>query len=188
MDGLDALHQFKAQGDIPIIYLTARRRELDQVVGLELGADDYITKPFQLEEVVARVETHLALHTLQRQLAATNSELQEANAELEASNADLHAFVAVDRDRVLAKLVDIHAQCPSHCRRPRSRGPLQWILQSCDVSDQTQPLGFGKPAMRAASFPGPFDAEARHLMGPERFMWGSDYPHYEGTFPHTRLA
>ena len=59
MDGLDALHQFKTLGDIPIIYLTARRRELDQVVGLELGADDYITKPFDVDVLLARLKAVL---------------------------------------------------------------------------------------------------------------------------------
>ncbi len=43
MDGLDALHELKAKQDLPVIFLTARRRELDEVLGLELGADDYIT-------------------------------------------------------------------------------------------------------------------------------------------------
>jgi CheY-like chemotaxis protein len=45
MDGMAALKQFRDSLGIPVIFLTARRRELDQVLGLELGADDYITKP-----------------------------------------------------------------------------------------------------------------------------------------------
>jgi len=59
MDGLEALRQFKALGEIPIIYLTARRRELDQVVGLELGADDYISKPFDVDVLLARIKAVL---------------------------------------------------------------------------------------------------------------------------------
>lgn len=59
MNGLDALHRFKAKGDFPVIYLTARRRELDQVVGLELGADDYITKPFDVDVLLARIKAVL---------------------------------------------------------------------------------------------------------------------------------
>lgn len=59
MDGLEALRRFKIQGNFPIIYLTARRRELDQVVGLELGADDYITKPFDVDVLLARVKAVL---------------------------------------------------------------------------------------------------------------------------------
>jgi len=59
MDGLDALKAFKARRDVPIIYLSARRRDLDQVVGLELGADDYITKPFDVDVLLARIKAVL---------------------------------------------------------------------------------------------------------------------------------
>ena len=59
MDGLDALRIFKERYDIPVIFLTARRRNLDQVVGLELGADDYITKPFDVDVLLARIKTAL---------------------------------------------------------------------------------------------------------------------------------
>ncbi|MCA9975126.1 MAG: response regulator, partial [Anaerolineales bacterium] len=46
MDGLMALRHFQNDLGVPVIFLTARRRELDEILGLELGADDYITKPF----------------------------------------------------------------------------------------------------------------------------------------------
>jgi DNA-binding response OmpR family regulator len=59
MDGLDALRHFQARMDVPIIFLTARRRELDQVLGLELGADDYVTKPFELNVLMARIKAVL---------------------------------------------------------------------------------------------------------------------------------
>ncbi len=59
MDGLDALRRFQERMSIPIIFLTARRRELDEVLGLELGADDYITKPFDLDVLLARIKAVL---------------------------------------------------------------------------------------------------------------------------------
>ena len=59
MDGLEALRQFREQLSVPVIFLTARRRELDQVLGLELGADDYVIKPFQLDVLLARVKAVL---------------------------------------------------------------------------------------------------------------------------------
>lgn len=59
MDGLDALRKFKENFDLPIIFLTARRRELDEVVGLELGADDYVTKPFDVDVLLARIKAVL---------------------------------------------------------------------------------------------------------------------------------
>ncbi len=54
MDGLEALRQFRDRFNVPIIFLTARRREFDQVLGLELGADDYVTKPFDFDVLAAR--------------------------------------------------------------------------------------------------------------------------------------
>lgn len=59
MDGLDALRNFQQQAATPIIFVTARRREVDQALGLELGADDYITKPFDLNVLLARIKAVL---------------------------------------------------------------------------------------------------------------------------------
>lgn len=59
MDGLDALRELKSRHNLPIIFLTAHRRELDEVIGLELGADDYITKPFDVDVVLAHIKAVL---------------------------------------------------------------------------------------------------------------------------------
>ncbi|HKZ83299.1 MAG TPA: response regulator transcription factor [Anaerolineae bacterium] len=59
MDGLDALRHFRESLGVPVIFLTARRRELDQALGLESGADDYVTKPFDLEVLLARIKAVL---------------------------------------------------------------------------------------------------------------------------------
>jgi len=56
MDGLDALHHIKDNAKIPVIFITARHRELDEILGLELGADDYITKPFDTNILLARIK------------------------------------------------------------------------------------------------------------------------------------
>ncbi len=59
MDGLDVSRALRRESDVPIIMLTARVEETDRLIGLELGADDYITKPFSPRELVARVRTVL---------------------------------------------------------------------------------------------------------------------------------
>jgi len=59
MDGLDVARAMRRAGDVPIIMLTARTEEADRVAGLELGADDYVTKPFSAREIVARVRAVL---------------------------------------------------------------------------------------------------------------------------------
>ena len=59
MDGLDVCRTLRRESDVPIIMLTARVEEADRLIGLELGADDYISKPFSPRELVARVRTVL---------------------------------------------------------------------------------------------------------------------------------
>jgi DNA-binding response OmpR family regulator len=59
VDGLEVCRQVRATSDVPIIMLTARDDELDRVLGLEMGADDYVTKPFSPRELVARVRAIL---------------------------------------------------------------------------------------------------------------------------------
>ena len=59
MDGLAALRYFEQHVGVPVIFVTARRRELDEALGLELGADDYITKPFDKSVLLARIKTVL---------------------------------------------------------------------------------------------------------------------------------
>lgn len=59
MDGWEVCRRLRAAGDIPIIILTARTDDVDKIVGLELGADDYLTKPFNPRELVARVKAVL---------------------------------------------------------------------------------------------------------------------------------
>jgi two-component system response regulator RegX3 len=59
VSGLDVCRAIRAQSDVPIIMVTAKDSEADKVTGLELGADDYVTKPFSVRELVSRVRAHL---------------------------------------------------------------------------------------------------------------------------------
>ena len=71
IDGLEALRHFREIVGAPVIFVTARRRELDEALGLELGADDYITKPFDLSVLLARVKA--VLRRSQRPVAGFQS-------------------------------------------------------------------------------------------------------------------
>jgi DNA-binding response OmpR family regulator len=62
LDGLDVTRTLRRNGEVPIIMLTARSDETDRIIGLELGADDYVTKPFSPRELVARVRAVLRRH------------------------------------------------------------------------------------------------------------------------------
>ena len=109
ISGYETCEQLKADErtqDIPIIFISARDETLDKVRGFSLGAVDYITKPFQAEEVLARVQTHLSLKSAREQLENQNMKLQQeitvrkqAEAllrqqaeELKARNEELDAF------------------------------------------------------------------------------------------------
>jgi DNA-binding response OmpR family regulator len=59
MDGFEVCRRLRAKINVPILMLTARENEIDRVVGLEMGADDYITKPFHMRELVARIKAQL---------------------------------------------------------------------------------------------------------------------------------
>jgi two-component system OmpR family response regulator len=55
MDGIEVCRRLRASGDVPILFLSSRDDEIDRILGIELGADDYVTKPFSPREVVARI-------------------------------------------------------------------------------------------------------------------------------------
>lgn len=59
MDGLELCRELRAESSVPIIMLTARHEEADRVIGLEVGADDYVIKPFSMKELIARVKAVL---------------------------------------------------------------------------------------------------------------------------------
>lgn len=75
-DGMEVCREVRKKYDMPIIMLTAKDSEIDKVLGLELGADDYVTKPFSTRELLARVKANLRRHQ-QAPAAAEESETNE---------------------------------------------------------------------------------------------------------------
>jgi diguanylate cyclase (GGDEF)-like protein len=104
MDGFETCRRLKASTatrDIPVIFMTALTETPDKLAGFAAGGVDYVTKPFQIDEVWARVTTHLALRSAQKRLAEQNTQLQQeialrrrAEADLQAANDLLEARVA----------------------------------------------------------------------------------------------
>ncbi|GAA3793780.1 response regulator transcription factor [Cellulomonas soli] len=94
MDGIEVCRRLRAEGDrTPILFVTARDDEVDRVLGLELGADDYVTKPFSPRELVARVRA-----VLRRSQPAPTQDRREVG----------EVVVDVVRRRVLAAGVEVH--------------------------------------------------------------------------------
>lgn len=70
MDGLEVLRRIRSSSNVPVLMLSAKGEEVDRVVGLEIGADDYITKPFAMRELVARIRAIVRRVGMQTQMAA----------------------------------------------------------------------------------------------------------------------
>jgi signal transduction histidine kinase len=95
IDGFETCRRLKkgdATQNIPVIFITAQANTVDKVRGFALGAVDYITKPIQSEEILARLKTHLTLQSLQKTLAEQNRQLQREIAEREELIEELDAF------------------------------------------------------------------------------------------------
>ena len=83
IDGLEVCRQIRARHDLPIIMVTGRDEEVDKVVGLELGADDYITKPYGLRELVARVRAMLRRSLITEKASAQKRRLSYPGLEID---------------------------------------------------------------------------------------------------------
>lgn len=101
LNGMEVLRRLRPVSDVPVIMLTARDAVMDKVSGLDTGADDYITKPFAIEELLARIRGAL------RKSRAPSPLMQEAARVIEASNirldADRHTVVFMDQPVELTK-------------------------------------------------------------------------------------
>jgi two-component system response regulator ResD len=117
IDGLSLCRWIRATSRTPVILLTARGEEADRIVGLELGADDYVTKPFSPRELVARIRTVLRRATppppyerqqitvgqLELDLAAREARNAGATLQLTGREFDLLAFLASNPNRVFSR-------------------------------------------------------------------------------------
>ncbi|KON85952.1 PhoP family transcriptional regulator [Sporosarcina globispora] len=98
-DGIEVCREVRKKYDMPIIMLTAKDSEIDKVLGLELGADDYVTKPFSTRELIARVKANMRRH---QQIASKTEEEDESN-EIEVGSLVIHpdAYVVSKRGETI---------------------------------------------------------------------------------------
>ncbi len=112
MDGYEVCQHLKQMSNgqkVPIIFLTAKTEQEDIVRGFDVGAIDYITKPFNKPELLARVRTHLALRRSQEVIETQNSDLQHKNKMLNQLNQDLAG--AFNKIKTLEGILPICANC-----------------------------------------------------------------------------
>ena len=135
MDGFETCRQLKQNSDtadIPVIFMTALDDLSDKVTAFQAGGVDYVSKPFQPQELLARVQTHLALRRAQLRLAAQNEALQdeidarrEAEAALRASEQSFRRLFETADDGIalldpeLGTIVDVNTRMLDLVRRPR---------------------------------------------------------------------
>lgn len=112
INGFDVCRHLKrdaATKDIPVIFLSALDEVVDKVKGFEVGGIDYITKPFQAEEVIARVETHITIRKMQQQLKQQNVELQKRIYERNRAEAALQQINGQLEQRVQNRTSELYA-------------------------------------------------------------------------------
>jgi DNA-binding response OmpR family regulator len=119
MDGLALCRWIRARSDVPVIMLTARGEEADRIVGLELGADDYVTKPFSPRELAARVRT-----VLRRTSREPSDRAHVAYGDLEIDASTREVSRGGRPLKLTAKEFDLLWFLASHPRRVFSRGQL----------------------------------------------------------------
>jgi diguanylate cyclase (GGDEF)-like protein len=142
IDGFETCRRLKAETqtkDIPIIFLTALSDTDDKVKGFAVGAVDYVTKPLQREELLARITTHLRLQALTQQLQKQNQQLQQQALELkaakeavEAANQELQRIANLDSLTQVANRRRFDEKLNQEWRRSlREQTSLSLIL--CDI-------------------------------------------------------
>ena len=96
IDGFEVCRRLREEGlNMPVIILSAKSEEIDRVVGLEIGADDYVTKPFSMRELLARIRARLREHR-------KTSESEEAHCQIGAVQIDFHRFEATRDGKALS--------------------------------------------------------------------------------------
>lgn len=98
-DGMEVCREVRKKYDMPIIMLTAKDSEIDKVLGLELGADDYVTKPFSTRELIARVKANLRRH--QVVVAQTDEEVETNEIEIGSLTIHPNAYVVSKRGETI---------------------------------------------------------------------------------------
>ncbi len=102
MDGLTVCKRIRTKLNVPILMLTAKDEEIDKIIGLELGADDYVTKPFSVRELMARIKANL------RKFEAGSKEIEELNQDTKPTKKIIIGDLAIDIDKFEVKLRDKH--------------------------------------------------------------------------------
>ena len=176
MDGWAVCKEIRAESDVPIIMLTAREEETDKVMGLELGADDYITKPFNMEVLKLRINkiiemnvkrqeifnqdikiepSRITITPLDQQLVEKAIQIVEDNiSETEFSVEELASSLNISRSYFYKKMIKITGKKPiEFIRTIRMKRAQQLLTESqMQVSEIAYTLGYNSPKIFSKHF------------------------------------
>ena len=163
-DGLELCRWIRSRSELPVILLTARGEEADRIVGLELGADDYVTKPFSPRELAARVRTVLRRAApadgVRERLSFGDIEIDGGTRDVRKNGAEL---------RLTAKEFDLLAFLASHPRRVFGRDQLMSRVWGYEAALDTGTVTVHMRRLREKIETNP--SESRHLQT----VWGVGY-------------
>lgn len=137
IDGYEVCNVLKSSeltNDIPVIFISAKTKPDDKILGFDAGAVDYITKPFHRAEMVSRIRTHLALKFARDDLHRANQEIQNQNLKLEAAYEELQKIARTDSLTKLSNRRDLY----DHMETERSRfhrNGKPFVLMICDIDN-----------------------------------------------------
>ncbi|MDC8756112.1 response regulator [Janthinobacterium fluminis] len=182
MDGFETCRRLKAHEavkDIPVIFMTALTDTGNVVQGFSVGGVDYVTKPIQIEEVLARINTHLSLRAMHRQVSEHNQTLRQEVAMRLQTEAELQA-IGNEQRSLIAKLQQAHEQL-LQSEKMASIGQLAAGI----AHEINNPIGFVNSNMGALQ--GYFDT----LFGAlddcdEAIKQGADQPHIAARYAQIR--
>jgi two-component system response regulator RegX3 len=158
MSGSEVCRQMRATSNVPIIMVTARDSEIDKVVGLEIGADDYVTKPYSPRELVARIRAVLRRHTEQPELVQATLEAGPVRMDV-----DRHV-VSVDGGQVALPLKEFELleMFLRNAGRVLTRGQLIDRVWGADYVGDTKTLDVHVKRLRSKIEPEP--SVPRHIV------------------------
>ncbi len=133
IDGFDVCREIRVRSDVPIIMLTARDDDIDKIVGLELGADDYLTKPFNPRELVARVKA-----ILRRSVSAARREGPVHIGDISVDEASREVVVAGEKVSLRTKEFDLLLTLAENRNVVLSREQLLNLVWGYDFYGQTR--------------------------------------------------
>jgi putative two-component system response regulator len=204
MDGYEVCRRLKEDAvlaQVPVIFLSALTDTQDKITAFTSGGVDYVTKPFQVEELQARVETHLKLRRLQRQIEAHNHRLQELVDEQvkEISDSQIATIMALSNlaesrdDDTGAHIKRVQAYCRLLAMRLSDQRDLATVIDPQFIANLTHasPMhDIGKVAIpdRVLLKPGPLDVDELAIMRSHTVIGAKTLETVRAMYPHNTFV